>query len=294
MVAEQRVEVWDERVCHLGEAPHYDDRSGTVSWVDILGSRILWRDPGGGIGEVGTGAHVGAAVPREAGGFGLCLPDGVHLWGEDFSEETVFRFADAVGPPETATPMRANDAKADPAGRLWVGTIAYDGTPGVAGLYRLDPGADRLVRVLDGLTISNGLGWSPGGEAMYFIDSASHQVSAFPYDLATGELGPRRTFAEIPRTDGVPDGLCVDADGGLWVALWSGGRVRRFWPDGSVDRDVVLGPLVTSCAFAGPALDELLITTATMGDPASAPGAGMTYRHRPGDVVGLPSYRFSA
>lgn len=295
MGSEHLVETWDERVCYLGEGPGYDERAGRTYWVDILASRIMWRDDDGSVGELTTGAHVGAAVLREGEGFALCLADGVHLVDRPGEPaQATFRFADAVGAPDPDVPMRANDAKADPAGRLWVGTIAYDERPGVAGLYRLDPGAERLVRVLDGLTISNGLGWSPASDVMYFVDSMSFQISAFPFDAATGECGPRRTFAVIDPSEGVPDGLCVDAAGGVWVALWYGGRVRRYHSDGTIDRDVVVGPRVTSCAFTGPELDQLVITTARKDDPAPPAGAGMTYVYRPSGIVGLPTHRFAA
>jgi sugar lactone lactonase YvrE len=175
--------------------------------------------------------------------------------------------------------------------------MAYAQTPGAGALYRLDPGAPRPVRVLDGVTISNGLGWSPEADVMYFADTATGRVFAFDYDLATGELANRRTFAEIPPGEGAPDGLCTDAEGAVWLALWGGGAVRRYLPDGTLDRVVEVGtPKVTSCAFAasdGAAdlLDLLIITTAGDGKPDS--GAGRTYAHRPGDAAGVPVARYA-
>lgn len=295
------IEVFDDRVCRLGEGPHYDERTGRVWWVDILSSRQLWRHVRTGeAGELPTTGHVGAAVPRTAGGFVLCLPDGPVLADPDRVITPVGGYSEAdleAEVPHREPGLRSNDAKADPEGRLWLGTMAYDETPRAGGLYRLDPGAPRPVLVLDGVTISNGLGWSPGGELMYYVDTATGRVDVFDYDIATGEPANRRIFAEIDQADGSPDGLCTDAEGGVWVALWGGGAVRRYLPDGRLDRVVEVGtPNVTSCAFAasGGGADrfDLLVITTAAGSATGEPGAGKTYAHRPGDVVGRPVDRF--
>lgn len=297
------LDVLDDRVCVLGESPYYDGQAGRLWWVDILSSRQLWRDlRTGETGELATTGHVGAAVPRQRGGFVLCLPDGPVLADPDRVITPLGGYAEAdleadVRPRTGA--VRSNDAKADPAGRLWLGTVAYDETPGAGALYRLDPGAPRPVRVLDGVTISNGLGWSPDGELMYFIDTATGLVEVFDYDLDSGQPANRRTFAAIEEGDGSPDGLCVDAEGAVWVALWRGGEVRRYLPDGRLDRAVEVGtPLVTSCAFAASGggagdLDLLVITTATGETRPPGAGAGLTYAYQPGDAIGLPADRFA-
>jgi sugar lactone lactonase YvrE len=295
------VEVFDDRACVLGEGPCYDEQTGRVWWVDILTCRQLWRDVRTGeTGEATTSGHVGAAVPRRHGGFVLCLPDGPVLADRDrvITPLGGYREADVeADAPSSGTAMRSNDAKADPAGRLWLGTMAYDETPGAAALYRLDPGEPRPVRVLGGVTISNGLGWSPAGDLMYFADTPTGRVFVFDYDLATGELANRRTLVEISKADGSPDGLCTDADGAVWVALWGGGAVHRYLPDGQLDRVVELGtPQVTSCAFAASdgaadVLDLLIITTAADGQQDAV--AGRTYAHHPGDAVGLPVARYA-
>jgi sugar lactone lactonase YvrE len=291
------MEVFDRRVCQVGEGPHWDDRTGRVYWVDILGRSVLWRELATGhTGAIATPGHVGAAVPREGGGLVLCLPAGPMLLDSDGGRTHPGTFAEAdaaVGRPRTGEgpQLRANDAKADPAGRLWLGTMAYDETPGAGALYRLDPGAPVPVRVLDGVTISNGLGWSPDATLMYYVDTPERLINLFDYDLSTGEISGRRVFAGLEPGAGDPDGLCVDAAGGVWVALYGGGAVRRYAPDGTLDRVVEVGtPRTTACAFAGPDLDLLVITTASVG--VSTTGAGLTYVHRPGDVVGLPVDRF--
>lgn len=292
------VDVFDPRGCRLGEGPYYDDRTDRVGWVDILGKSVLWRGLGSGqTGALSTPEHVGAAILREGGGLVLCLPAGPVLLDPDGERRALAGFAEAdraAGrPPAPDGPaLRANDAKADPAGRLWLGTMAYDETPGAGALYRLDPGADRPVRVLDQITISNGLGWSPDGSLMYYVDTHTDRIDVFDYDVGSGRAVARRPFATVADGAGSPDGLCVDAAGGVWVALWGGGAVRRYAPDGSLDRVVPVGtPRVTSCAFAGPELDRLVITTAGAG--GDDPAAGRTYLHRPGDLVGTPVHRYA-
>lgn len=294
------VQVFDERACRLGEGPWYDERTGRAGWVDILGRSVLWREVASGrTGSLATPTHVGAAVPREAGGLVLCLRDGPVLHDPDGTRHQLGTFADADGAAVgwslgADTPARrANDAKVDPFGRLWLGTMTYDEIPGAAGLYRLDPGAQLPVRVLDGVTVSNGLGWSPDGALMYYIDTPTRNIDVFDYDGVAGSISRRRTLVAVEDGAGFPDGMCVDADGGLWVALWGGGAVRRYRPDGALDRVVEVGvSRVTSCTFAGEAFDQLLITTARSNQ--EMPGEGLTYVHRPGDVAGVPGNRYAA
>jgi sugar lactone lactonase YvrE len=292
----EQVSVFDARRCRLGEGPHYDERTGEVVWVDILGSLVLRRGANG-AGETPVPGHVGAAVPRRAGGLVLCLPDGPVLADGDGTLHPLGGYAEADAAaghprPPDGPGMRSNDAKADPAGRLWLGTMPYDDTPGVAALYRLEPGAAGPVRVLGDVTISNGLGWSPDGTTMYYIDTPTRRVDAFRYEPETGELGERRTFSQVET--GFPDGLCVDAEGGVWVALWRGSSVCRYAPDGRLDRVVAVPtPQVTSCAFAGEGYRQLVITTAAAGRPDEDDMAGLTFVYEPGDVVGRPADRYA-
>ncbi len=301
------IEIFDRRSCMLGEGPHFDDRTGRAVWVDILGCRVLWRAvPGWGppegesvtapgtaaedapaAGSFGTGAHVGAAVPTTTGGLVLCLTDRLVLHGPVGPGGDLVRYPPAAGPAR-----RSNDAKADPAGRLWHGTMAYDMTPGAGTLYRLGRGGVGMRPVVEALTVPNGLGWSPDGATMYLVDTSTLRVDAFDYDLSTGVPSGRRPFVTVEPGAGLPDGLCVDATGGVWVALWGGAAVHRYTPDGVLERTVELPtPQVTSCAFVGAAFDQLLITTAAdgrVGDPL----AGLTFLHRPGDVAGAPCDRY--
>lgn len=296
-MASVAVEIFDDRICRLGEGPWYDERAGRVGWVDILGRSVLWRDLASGrTGALETSTHVGAAVPRAGGGLVLCLRDGPALLDPDGGIEPLGTFADADAdagdPPSASAPAsRANDAKADPYGRLWMGTMAYDESPGAGGLYRLDPGARVPVRVRDDITIGNGLGWSPDRSLMYYVDTPTRRIDVFAYDGDAGTIAGGRPFVTIEPGAGMPDGMCVDASGGVWVALWQGGAVRRYRPDGSLDRVVQVGTgRVTSCAFGGEEFDHLVITTARNESDSNA---GLTYRHRPGDVTGAPVHRFA-
>jgi sugar lactone lactonase YvrE len=278
--------VFDDRRCTVGEGPHFDDRTGRVWWVDVPGRRVLWRAFGGAErGELPLPADVSAAVPTTGDALVVGLPDGLWLLRPDGALTPLA----ALPARDDGVARRTNDAKADPAGRLWVGTMAYDATPLAGALYHLDPVTRTLVEV-EPVTVGNGLGWSPDGRTMYYVDTPTRRIDAFAYDPAGPHRDARRTFATIET--GSPDGLCVDADGGVWVALWGAGAVRRYTPDGRLDRVVELPtPQVSSCAFAGPDLDTLIITTAARDRPGD-PDAGRTYAHRPG-LRGLPADRWT-
>ena len=175
-----------------------------------------------------------------------------------------------------------NDAACDPQGRFWAGTLAEDFRVGGGALYRLD-GNGRVELMLDDLTISNGLGWSPDGATMYLADSGPRVVHTYSFDAESGTISDGRVLIAVGAEVGAPDGLTVDADGDLWVAIYGGGRVQRYSPDGAL-RETLLLPAAqsTSCAFAGPGLNRLYVTTATEGwsdeKRRAEPAAGLVYR----------------
>jgi sugar lactone lactonase YvrE len=190
---------------------------------------------------------------------------------------------------------RLNDCRCDPAGRLWAGTMSRERRPGTAALYRLGPGG--LERAIGGTTISNGLGWSPDGRSMYFIDSPTQRIDVLDYDVATGRAADRRPLVTIPEEDGLPDGLTVDAEGGIWVALFGGGAVRRYAPDGGLDAHVALPASHPTCpAFGGDDLRTLFVTTSrhrlTPAERAAQPLAGAVLGLRPGPA-GRPGTPFA-
>jgi sugar lactone lactonase YvrE len=275
----------------LGEGPAWDDRTGELVWVDIASYEVHRFDPEtGGDRSWPVGQMVGAAAPRERGGFVLALQDGFALL-DDASPEPVF-----VESETRARGIRMNDGKCDAAGRFYAGTMAYDLTPGAAAFYRLDPDY-RVTTMVSPMTLSNGLGWSPDNRTMYLIDSLEHWLDAFDFDLETGSMTGRRRLVEFPVAHGLADGMAVDADGFLWVAMYGGGAIRRFAPDGSPVGEIEL-PVSqpTACAFGGSDLRELYITTTRQGksdeELALEPSLGGIFRCRPG-VAGLPVNRFA-
>lgn len=274
----------------LGEGPTWDVATGSLVWVDILGSAVHRFRPGTGTDEViPVPQHVGAAKPRTNGGLVLNLRDGIGLLepGGDAPRWLVYWAREG---------MRGNDAAIDPAGRLWAGTMRYDLAPGGGFLARVDPGGRARV-VLSEATISNGIGWSPDERLMYYVDSPTLRIDVFDYDVATGAATNRRTFVDVDAGPGdVPDGLCVDADGCVWVAVHGAAQVRRYSPTGTLDRTIdVPARQVTACAFGGDDLTDLYITTSREGftdaDAAAQPLAGCLFVAA-GIGNGMPAARF--
>lgn len=280
------MDIFDDRPCQLGEGPYYDDRTGRAGWVDVVGRRVLWRElESGQTGEIPAPSEVSAVIPRTNGGLVLLLAEGPALADPDGTLHVLDPYDD----PEPGVLVRSNDGKADPAGRLWFGTLSRDLRTPRGALYVLEPGTTTPRRVLSDVTVSNGLGWH--GTRMYYVDTMTNQIDVFDYDQASGNIEGRRRFASLRY----PDGLCVDAEGGVWVAMFGEGMVRRYTPDGEIDREIsVPTPQTTSCAFIGPAYDTLIVTTAARGELEGVAGAGVTYRRRFTDVAGTPADRYAA
>jgi sugar lactone lactonase YvrE len=248
----------------LGEGPTWDAAAGRLIWIDILGSRLHTYDPVTGRRTVRrTEQHVGAVKPRAGGGLVLNLRDGIGLLDPDGDSDGDLGGGFRWLHHEPVPGRRANDAAVAPDGTLWAGTMRYDEAPGGGTLSRVT-GDGTVGVVLDDVAVSNGTGWSPDGRLMYYIDSPTRRVDVFDYE--DGRVSGRRTLAEIEDGAGFPDGLTVDADGCVWVALWQGSAVRRYTPDGELDRVIELPvPLVTACAFGGAGLSDLYVTTARVG-----------------------------
>jgi sugar lactone lactonase YvrE len=265
----------------LGEGPCWDPAAGSLYWVDIPAGRVHRLDSDARHFSWDVGAPVGAVVPRADGG--LVLAAGSGFLTLDPVSGAVAALADAPGEPGT----RMNDGACDQAGRFYAGTMASDESPGQGSLFRLDPD-HSVTRLLTGLGISNGIGWSPDNRLMYYIDSHAYRVDVLDYDPLTGAMGDRRQFACLGSGDVMPDGLAVDADGGVWVAVWGGGVIQRYDAGGRLTGVVRLPAAnVTSCAFGGAGLDQLYVTT------AAGPGrlAGALFTCAAG-VVGLPAYPY--
>jgi sugar lactone lactonase YvrE len=278
-----RAEQLTDPVAYHGEGPVWSSQWGGLRWVDMLAGDVLALSADGSVTRRHVGTICAAVRPRHQGGavygvergFALEEPDGtLTALDELWSDGTV----------------RMNEGGCDPDGRFYCGSMAYDKRRGAGALYRLD--TDHSVRVvLGGVTISNGLDWSPEGALVYYNDTDMFRVDVFDYDRDAG-LTERRTFAETG--DARPDGLTVDAEGGVWVALSNGGAVRRYTREGVLDELVELPVTkVTACTFGGPNLDELFITTSREGlEPDDEPLAGSLFRAE-AEIRGLPAREFA-
>lgn len=273
----------------IGESPSWDDRAGVLRFVDAHTGTIYRYEPAGrALRSCTVGQAVGAVVVRESGGIAVAVRDGIGLVDESTGA------LELVAPIELdARGSRMNDAKCDPAGRLWAGTMALDLTPGAGSLYRILPD-HSFERVVGEITCSNGLGWSPEGDRMYYIDTFAGGVDVFDFELETGEATNRRRLAVV-TPDEVPDGLAVDSEGHVWVAVFGDGCIRRYAPDGRLAGRLELpGLQPTSVAFGGDDLGDLYITTATIRFGTGQhdhPDAGATLVCRPG-VAGTPVHAF--
>lgn len=274
-----RAELVTDAHAQLGEGPLWDARTAELLWVDILAAVVHRFDPvTGGDRAFAAGSYVGAVVPRAQGGYALAVAAGFALATDD-GEVTPLA---AVGHDES---VRMNDGACDSAGRLWAGSMRLDEASGGGCLYRLDVD-HRIEAICPGVTISNGIAWSPDDTLLYYVDTPRSAIDVFDFDAATGAATDRRVLTPV---DGLPDGLVVDAEGFLWVAFWGGGQVRRYSPEGDV-AEVIEVPAAhtTKCAFGGPELADLYITTAA----GEEPHAGGLFVAQPG-VAGVPAHAYA-
>jgi sugar lactone lactonase YvrE len=274
----------------LGEGPVWDAEAGVLWWVDIEGRQIHRFHPSTRADTtIATPSMVGAVALRARGGLVAALADGVDR--VDVASGAFERVLELGEPPN----VRSNESKCDPAGRLLVGTMAYDYAP-IGSLYSIDAGGS-VRRLLGDLEIANGMAWSADGGTFYYIDSPTRRVDAFDYDLATGSIARRRPWLVFDDPIAKPDGMAIDSEGGLWIAFWGAGEVRRYGPDRSLDVVVrVPAKQVTSAVFGGPDLRDLYITSATTeltsAQRAEQPLAGGLFHVRI-PVAGLLPDRFA-
>jgi sugar lactone lactonase YvrE len=268
-----------------GEGPVYWPGWGGLRLVDLFAGDVLTLSDGGTVARRHIDAIAAAIRPRVGGGAIIAVERGFVLEAAD---------GDLTRLPEvwSDATVRMNDGGTAPDGAFYCGSMAYDQRPGAGSLYRLAPdGSVTLAQT--GVTVSNGLEWSPDGSLAYYNDTPTGRIGVFDWAPETGLTG-LRTFAEIPEADGYPDGLTVDSTGGVWVALYAGGAVRRYSPDGSLDEVIeVAAGRVTACTFGGADLRRLFITTSREGlAPGEDPLAGSIFTTTPG-VSGLPATPFA-
>jgi sugar lactone lactonase YvrE len=281
------------------EGPAWDDDRDELLWVDIT-EGVVHRAAVGAdgtltaIGSARGGDTVGFVVPAAAGGWLLGAGGSITHLGEDGTARALLELAGEGGREEDGG-TRMNDGACDRAGRFYAGTMAFDERPGAGALYRLDLDG-TVTTVLEDLTVSNGLGWSPDDRTVYLADSGPGLVWAFDHDPASGTFSRQRVLLDLSGQEGVADGLTVDDEGCLWTAMWGGGQVRRWSPEGELLAVVALPvPQVSSCAFAGPGRDLLVVTTSAQGlddaQRAAQPDAGRLFTARPG-VTGPAAFPY--
>jgi sugar lactone lactonase YvrE len=248
----------------VGEGPVWDARRGLLHWVDVAAPAFHTFDPVSGKTATTPAPRLVSAVLPAAGGRLVAVTQN-GLEALDASTGALTPIHD----PEAHLPAnRFNDAKTDRRGRVWAGSMSLDASMPSGSLYCFD--SVTSARAVDGgFQVSNGLGWSPDDRTFYFTDSALGTVFAYDFDLAAGSVANRRPFLQFKPAEGRPDGLAVDAEGFVWVALWDGWRVARHAPDGTLDREIDMPvPRPSSCAFGGPDLRTLYITSGSIRLPA--------------------------
>jgi sugar lactone lactonase YvrE len=269
-------------VAYHGEGPVWSQRWGGLRWLDMVAGDVLSLEADGTVARRHVATVVAAIRPRSQGGAVLGVERGFALEDPD---GTITHLGDLW----TDESVRMNEGGCDPDGRFYCGSMAYDKRQRAGALYRLDPDGSTHV-VIESVTVSNGLDWSPDGSLAYYNDTDTHRVDVFDYEPGAG-LSRRRPFVQTP---GRPDGLTVDGEGAVWVALSDGGSVRRYTPGGVLDEMIELPVTkVTACTFGGARLDELYITTSRENlEPGSEPHAGSLFRAIPG-VAGVPVREFA-
>ncbi len=277
----------------LGEGPLWHAPTQKLFWVNLLDGQVHLFDPATNEDRViEVGQPVGTVVPRQAGGAMVAVHGGFASLDLDSGELTI------IHDPEADIPEnRFNDGKCDPAGRFWAGTMPYDPGSPSGSLYCMD--IDHSVRkMLDGVMISNGIVWTSDHSTMYYVDSLTRQVAAFDYDVSTGDISNRRVAVNVPEDFGVPDGMTIDDEDTIWVAHFGGSRITHWNPAsgellGQID---IPASQVTACAFGGPDLTDLYITTARFELDEEAlkeePAAGGLFLASPG-AKGVEAFEFA-
>jgi len=272
----------------LGEGPCWDARNQALYFVDILGKALHRYFPESGAHQrFDMGKLIGTVAPTQGVRMLVALQDGVYWFCPDSGTMTLMSAIEADLPDN-----RFNDGKCDPSGRFYAGTMLHRETGVATGSLYCVEADGSFHRVLADVTISNGIGFSPDQRTMYYIDTPTYRVDAFDHDIQTGAISNRRPAVHIADGEGGPDGMTVDVEGNLWVAQWGGFCVCCYDPQtgaklAQVDVDA---ERASACAFGGPDMDELYITTAS--GQAPAPGDGHLYKVRL-PVKGLAAFRFA-
>ncbi|XP_006639196.2 regucalcin [Lepisosteus oculatus] len=283
----------------IGESPVWEEKEGTLLYVDVSGQKVCrWNPATNQIHTLKTDQYVGSVVPRRSGGYIIGV--GTRFAAVDWKQQTITTIAHV---DEDKSNNRFNDGKVDPAGRYFAGTMALEVRPAElerhqGSLFTLNPD-HSVVKHFDQVDISNGLDWSLDHKIFYYIDSLSFKVDAFDYDKKTGNISNRRAVYHLEKDEGIPDGMCIDTEGKLWVACYSGGRVLHIDPTTGKRLRTVKLPVdrTTSCCFGGQDYSELYVTTASEGMDEDSmkrqPEAGGIFKITGLGAKGIPPYSFS-
>lgn len=272
----------------LGESPIWDTDSQSLLWIDFPKQELHQFHPSSGSDNVISvePTQISAIAFRRQGGLVVAADRGFGFFDLDS------RTMEWIGTIERGD--RMNDGACDPAGRFLAGSLSFSRKPEAA-LYRLEPDL-KTSTVLTGVTLSNGIDWSPDGRKMYYVDTPTRRIASYDYDIDTGKIDRERIFADVSDATGNPDGLTVDAEGHIWVAIFRGSEVRRYDPNGKLIQCVRFpASLITSCCFGGPDLEDLFVTSATRIKEVEVEGeplAGALFRVHT-DTKGQIAHRFA-
>ena len=270
----------------LGEGPIWSANTNSVTWTDITQNTFHTADiDTGKTMSFGVPSMVGAIAHSKDGGYIAATQKGFARIGVDGKYSPLHSFL-----PDD---MRMNDGKVDPSGRFWAGSMALSFEKGRGSLYVLEK--DNSYRsVLDDITLSNGMGWSPDAQYFYYIDSVPGVLKRFDYDLHTGQISNPKDLITFDSSSGIPDGMSMSSDGKIVIALWDGRRIEIYEPSGEKVSEITLGvSRPTSCTFAGPNRDILIVSTASQGiDRADEPLAGKILAVTGTGLSGLPTQQY--
>lgn len=270
----------------LGEGPIWSADTNSVTWTDITQNTFHTADiDTGKTMSFGVPSMVGAIAHSKDGGYIAATQKGFARIGVDGKYSPLHSFL-----PDD---MRMNDGKVDPSGRFWAGSMALSFEKGRGSLYVLEKN-NSYRSILDDITLSNGMGWSPDAQYFYYIDSVPGVLKRFDYDLHTGHISNPKDLITFNPSSGIPDGMSMSSDGKIVVALWDGGRIEIYEPSGEKVSEITLGvSRPTSCTFAGPNRDILIVSTASQGiDRADEPLAGKILAVTGTGLSGLPTQQY--
>ena len=277
----------------LGEGAFWNHQTQEFYWVDILGKELHIYNPATKKDRsLPTPSRIGTVVPQTDSTAVVALDDGVYIMNTITGAISVLSEVE-----KEMTVNRFNDGKCDPNGNLWVGSMHLEESQPLGSVYKISS-TGETTKMIDSVTISNGIVWTKDASTMYYIDTPSAEIKAFDYDKTTATISNQRTAVEVPVSLGFPDGMAIDSEDMLWVGLWNGNAVARFNPKTGelISKIEVPAHNVTACAFGGPNLDQLYITTArvdmTEEELATYPLAGSLFVANPG-VKGVKSDFFA-